>query len=148
MYQLSKRAELIIKLAKEAAREYGQSYVGTEHLLLAIVREGSGLGARILAECGATEERLTEEIARILKDRLNETWILGRLPGTRNFRDVLRSAAEAARGHGNWQIGSVHLLIALLNEPDCVGYQALRAVGVSSDTVRKAVIQESSAQAR
>ncbi|GAG34211.1 unnamed protein product, partial [marine sediment metagenome] len=112
MNYLTKRADQIVKLAKEVAREYGQGYVGTEHLLLAIVREGTGLGAKILLEHGVTEERMREEIDKLLQMHLQETWVFGRLPGTPNFKDVLAKAAHEARGSGNWQICSVHLLLA------------------------------------
>ncbi len=147
MYQLSKRADKILTLAREAAREYGQGHVGTEHLLLGIVREGTGLGAKILLAHGANEERVKTQIAQVMSERLQETWILGRLPGTRHFRDVLSHAAEAAKGRGNWQICSVHLLLALLAEPDSTGYRVLRDLGVSGDTVRRAIVQEAAAPA-
>jgi ATP-dependent Clp protease ATP-binding subunit ClpC len=146
MYQLSKRAERILSLAREAAREYGQGHVGTEHLLLAIVREGTGLGARILLDNGANEVRVKAQINQVLKDRLQETWVLGRLPGTRHFRDVLSKAAEAARGRGNWQICSGHLLMALLAERDSTGFRVLRELGITTDTVRRALNQEPAAQ--
>lgn len=146
MHRLSKRAERILALAREVAREYGQGFVGTEHLLLAIVREGSGLGARLLLEHDATEETIKAYIAEFSKDRMQETWVLGRLPGTRHYRDVLSKAAAAARGRGNWQICSVHLLMALLAERDSTAYRVLKALGVSAETVRRAIVQEVSAQ--
>lgn len=147
MYQLSRRAEKILNLAREAAREDGQGHVGTEHLLLAILREGTGLGARILLSSGATEERVKAQIEQAVKDRLQETWVLGRLPGTRHFRDVLSKAAEAAKGRGTWQICSVHLLMALLAERDSTGYRVLRDLGVTNDTVRRAIAQEAATPA-
>lgn len=146
MHHLSKRAERILNLAREAAREYGQGYVGTEHLLLAILREGTGLGARILLENGVTEDQVKAMIADIIKERLQETWVLGRLPGTRHYRDVLSKAAEAARGRGTWQICSVHLLIALLNERESTGYRVLRALGITGETVRQFIAKETAAQ--
>ena len=147
MYQLSKRAEKILNLAREAAREDGQGHVGTEHLLIAILREGTGLGAKILQQAGGTEERIRAEIAKVVQDKLQETWVLGRLPGTRHFRDVLSKAAEAAKGRGNWQICSVHLLMALLAEHESTGYRVLRELGVSGDVVRRAIVQEAEATA-
>jgi len=141
MQYLSKRAERIIGLAKEAAREYEQGYVGTEHLLLATVREGTGLGAKILIDHGATEERIRDQIDKLVKVRLQETWVLGRLPGTPHFKDILARAGEQARGLGNWQICSVHLLLALLAEKGSMGHQVLRALGLSSDTIRKSIVR-------
>lgn len=140
MNHLTKRAERILQLARQIAREYGQGYVGTEHLLLAILREGEGTGAQFLIEHGATEKRMAEEIERLSQDCLHETWVLGRLPGTPHFRDVIAKAADEARGRGNWQIGSLHLLLALLTEKQSVGYKALQAAGITSDLVRRALM--------
>lgn len=142
MNHVTKRADQILKLAKTAASEYGQRYVGTEHVLLAIAREGEGLGARLLAEKGATEDILKEEIDRQLKLRLQETWVMGRVPGAPNFRDVITRAANEARGMGNWQICSVHLLLALLAERDCVGHKTLRALGIRAEDLRKSVVRQ------
>lgn len=140
MNHLTKRAERILALARVIAREYGQGYVGTEHLLLAIVREGTSVAARFLIAAGATEERLSKEINELIKDRLHETWVLGRLPGTPHFRDVLARAAEESRGRGNWQIESFHLLLALLREKQSVGYSALTTLGINFDQVRSALL--------
>ncbi|GMU22254.1 MAG: hypothetical protein AMXMBFR13_23420 [Phycisphaerae bacterium] len=142
MHHLSRRAEQILKLAKEAAREYEQGFVGTEHLLLGIIREGTGVGAAILLEHGATEEKIKERIDHLIRQRLQETWILGRLPGTRHYRDVLSKAGAAARGHGNWQICSVHLLMALLQEKGSTGCQVLTDLGISMEVVRRAIVQQ------
>ena len=142
MNYLTKRADHIVKLAKEVAREYGQGYVGTEHLLLAIIREGTGLGAQILLDQGATEKKVREEIDELLKMRLQETWVFGRLPGTPHFKDVMAKAAHEARGSGNWHICSVHLLLALLAEKGSTAYKALHALGLSSGTIRKALVRQ------
>jgi len=142
MNQMTRRAEEIVRLAKEIAQQESHGFVGTEHLLLGILREGSGLGAQILHDHGITEHDLREEIGRLNQDRLQETWVMGRLPGTPNFRDVLSKAAQAARGSGNWQICSVHLLLALLAEKDSTGFKALNALGVTVEGVRKVLVRQ------
>jgi ATP-dependent Clp protease ATP-binding subunit ClpC len=145
--QLTRRAEQILKLAKEAAAEENRGFVGTEHLLLAIMREGTGLGARVLAEHGVTEARVREQVEELNHDRLNETWVMGRLPGTPNFMDVLSRAVEAARGAGNWQICSIHLLVGLLTLRESTGGKVLRALGVTGETVRKGLAQAATVKA-
>ena len=142
MNQLTRRADQIIRLAKEIARQEGQGFVGTEHLLLAIIHEGSGLGAQILRSKGVTEGLARDEIAKLVRDRLHETWVMGRLPGTPNFRDVLSRAAEEARGMGNWQVCSVHLLLALMAEKDAIGAKALKALDVTAESVRKCLVRQ------
>jgi len=141
MIQLSKRAETILKLAKEIAAEYRQRYVGTEHLLLAILREGTGSAADILQDHGVDDEQARQEIDKLLRARMQETWVLGRVPGSPHFRDVLSRAAQEARGAGNWQIGSIHLLLGLLAEKGSVGHNALRAMDITTDTVRRHLLQ-------
>ena len=137
MNHLTPRAKKVLDLAKDIAREYGQGYVGTEHLLLAILREGTGLGAKALVAEGVSEEAAGEVISELAKDRLHETWVMGRLPGTPHFRDVLSRAAHEARGQGNWLIGSAHILLALLSEEDSIGAQTLVTLGVSQEAIRK-----------
>ncbi|MGB0717108.1 MAG: Clp protease N-terminal domain-containing protein, partial [Phycisphaerae bacterium] len=66
----SGRVDHVIKLANRIAHEYDLEYVGTEHLLLAIQREGTGVGAAILAKRGVTEEKLKEEIEKLVKAQL------------------------------------------------------------------------------
>ena len=139
MHHLTPRAITIVNLAKSIAREDGQGYVGTEHLLLAIIREGDGMGAKALAAQDVTEEDARDVIDELIKERLQETWVLGRLPGTPHFRDVLSRAKDEARGQGNWLIGSVHLLLALLSEKNSIGAKALEELNVSGHKIREAL---------
>ena len=88
MRHLSRRANQVLKLAHKAAQEYGLGYVGTEHLLLGIVREGTSLGGRMLLHQGATEPRIKAAVDELVKQRLDETWVTGRLPGTPHFVNV------------------------------------------------------------
>lgn len=136
---LSKEAATIVELAKEFARQYGQHYVGTEHLVLAILGEHEGLGAKVLTKLSVDQDTAKQQIDELLKDRLQETWVMGRLPGTPHYRDVLARAADEAKGSGNWQIRSEHILLALLAEKASTGYKALAALGVDADTVRKMI---------
>ncbi len=141
MISLSTRADQILRLAKQIGREFGQGYVGTEHLLLAIVREGTGLGARILLE-QSTEAGIREQISKLQEHRPQETWVLGRLPGTPHFKDVLAKAVAEARGRGNWQVCSGHLLLALLAEGGCVAAEVLKNLGITDQQIRKALTEE------
>jgi len=136
---VSSEVQTIVNLAKEFARQYGLNYVGTEHLVLAVVCEQDGVAARVLADLGVDEDRAKACIDELTKDRMQETWVMGRLPGTPHFRDVLTHAAQAAKGTGNWQIHSEHLTIALLCEKSSTGFRALRALGVTLEGFRRAL---------
>ena len=64
------------------SREYEREYVGTEHVLMAVQREGTGTGASILAKHGITGPKLKAQVDQLIKKQLEETWVFGRLPGT------------------------------------------------------------------
>ena len=138
MRHLSKRASQVLKLAHEAAQEYGQGYVGTEHLLLGIIREGTSLGARILLDHGATESRTKARVDELVNKHLDETWVTGRLPGSPHFMNVFARAERIARRLGHSQICAEHLLAALLTLTGSVGYKVLRAMGISMEIVENA----------
>ncbi len=128
MYErLSKRVEKVIKaLAPAISREYELDYVGTEHVLLAIEREGTGVGARVLHDHQITAAKLKAEVDKLVKKSMEETWVFGRLPGTPHFRNVMASAIEQARQLKSREVCTEHLLLALLKEKGSVAGAALR----------------------
>jgi len=133
----SQRVTKVIKLADAVAREYEREYIGTEHLLLAIRRERGGRGARILAGRHLSEELLREEIDKLIKDQMEETWVFGRLPGTPHFKNVMAKAIEECQAVGGKSVETEHLLLALLRERGCVAFKALESLGLTYDAARK-----------
>lgn len=137
MYEhLSKRVERVIKSAHRIAHDYGQEYVGTEHILLAIASEPEATGSRWLMSNGATEAKIKAEVDRLIQSSLEDTWVFGRLPGTPHFRNVMASAIEEARELGSKEVRTEHLLLGLLREKGSVAYEALKRLGLSARTVR------------
>lgn len=132
----SQRVAEVIKLANQIAREYEQEYVGTEHVLLAIQREGAGIGAAILAKHGATAERLRAEVDKLIRKRLEETWVFGRLPGTPHFKNVMAVAIQQCQQLEDREVSTEHMLLALLQERGSVAHKALKAVGLTYSTAR------------
>jgi len=142
MYEhLSPRVEKVIKLANRIAREYGQEYVGTEHVLLAIVEEGTGKGVQILANHKLDSEKVKAEIDRLIEKSLEDTWVFGRLPGTPHFRNVVARAIDEARALGSREVCTEHLLLGLLREKGSVAYNALTSLGLELDRVREEIAQ-------
>lgn len=127
----SQRVAEVIKIANAVAREYEREYVGTEHVLLAIQQEGTGVGAAVLQKQGVTPQKLRSEIEKLIKKQLEETWVFGRLPGTPHFKNVVASAIKECQDLDAAELCTEHLLLALLKEKGCVAYEALKAVGVS-----------------
>lgn len=142
MYEkLSKRVERVIKEAHKIAREYDQEFVGTEHVLLAISREGTGLGAKLLDKHGATLDRIEEQVDQLIQHSMEETWVFGRLPGSPHFKNVVARAIEAARQLESKEVCTEHLLLALLKEKGCVANKALKNLDIDLDVVRTEVAE-------
>ncbi|MEP0841534.1 MAG: ATP-dependent Clp protease ATP-binding subunit [Phycisphaerae bacterium] len=140
MYEhLSKRVDQVIKLANAIAREYEQEYVGTEHILLAIARDGNGTGADILRRHGATEARIQAQVDKLTQAQLEDTWVFGRLPGSPHFKNVIARAIEEARRLKSKEVCTEHLLLGLLAEQGCVAHEALKALGLTARVVREDV---------
>lgn len=148
MYEkLSKRVETIVKLASEIAREYEQDYVGTEHVLLAIEREGTGVGAQVLRSHGVSGVRLKHEVDNLVKKSMEETWVFGRLPGTPHFRNVVATAIEQAQQLESKEVCSEHLLLALLREKGSVACSALHNLKLNYADVREDILRLTSSSA-
>ncbi len=148
MYEhLSRRVDHVIKLANSIAREYEQDYVGTEHVLLAIAQEGTGLGARILQERGVTEGRIRSEVGKLVKASLEDTWVFGRLPGTPHFKNVVAAAIEEARELKSREVCTEHLLLGLLAEKGSVAHAAMKNLGLTAKSLREDVRRATAAEA-
>jgi len=138
---LSDRVNHVIKLANRIAREYELEYVGTEHVLLAIAQEGTGLGAKILFERGLSEEKIKERVDELIQKSLEDTWVFGRLPGTPHFKNVVALAIEKARELKSKNVCTEHLLLGLLAEKGCVAQQVLKHLGITSKLVKNEVLK-------
>jgi ATP-dependent Clp protease ATP-binding subunit ClpA len=134
MYQhLSDTAKDVLKRAEDMARQEQKEYVGTEHVLLAILDHGLGLGAQILENCGITLPLVKDQIEIFTKKQLEETWVFGRLPGTPHFKQVIAYAIEEAEKAHNSKVGTEYLLLALLREKGCIAERTLVKLGLSLD---------------
>ena|SRR3990167_3303008 len=142
----SPRVAEVIKLANHIAREYEREYVGTEHILLAIQREGTGVGAAVLAKRGVTAGRLRDEIDKLIKKQMEETWVFGRLPGTPHFKNVVATAIQQCQQLESKEVCTEHLLLALLIEKGCVAHKALKTLGLTHDQVRSDILELTSAK--
>lgn len=139
MRPLSKRASQALEFAEEAAQEYRQGYVSTEHLLLGIIREGTSLAARVLLDHGATEYRTKALVDELFEQRSDETWVTGRLPGSPHFIDVFGRAERIAERLDHPRICVEHLLAALLTQTGSMGFEILHRIGISMETIEPAL---------
>ena len=142
MYQhLSETAKTVLKIAERLANQDQQEYVGTEHVLLAIMEQGLGIGAQVLQNQSITTEALKQQIAAIIKRTMHETWVLGRLPGTPHFKQVIACAIEEAEKAHDSRVGTEYLLLGLLCEKGCIAERALASLGVNLDLARSKIAQ-------
>lgn len=144
MQHLDANADAAVKLAQSIAYEYGLDYVGTEHILLAILRHNRGTGAAVLKDFNVSEQAVNNEIKDALESRSEDTWVFGRLPGTPHFRNVMVLAQDEAAQLESRQIGSEHLLLALLREAGSTAQRILGKLGVTLENCRQAVLSEPS----
>lgn len=135
----SPRVAELVKISNKIAREYDQEYVGTEHLLLAIQRQGTGVGAGILEKRGVSAEKLKAEVDRLVKQSMEETWVFGRLPGTPHFKNVMARAIEQCQDLETDTVRTEHILLALLKERGSVACTALANLGVTYEDTRTIV---------
>ena len=130
----SKRVQHIIKFAKEEAIRLGHSYVGSEHLLLGLLRENSGLSSKIfdIYDCDINDiQSMIEDMIKTL----GNTMTLGHLPLTRRAERILRNAFNEAAGLGTTVADDEHLLLAILKESEGIAKEVLNSHNLDYDSV-------------
>ena len=132
------KARKVMSLAQEEARSLGKMYVGTEHLLLALIKEGEGIAAQALAKLDVTYEE-TLATVREISSEVSEPVPGGHIPFTPRAKRVLEDAYRETMTHGQTYIATEHLLLGIVAEGDGRAMTALSRMGVSGDAVRNSV---------
>ena len=147
MERFTQRARRALSLAQEEAERLQHSSIGTEHLLLGLIREDGGVAGRVLRELGLELPRVEELVKRLSKEsNRNPNVELGLSPGTKK---VLEYAVDEARRMGHHYIGTEHLLLGLIRETQNPALEVLRRLGISPQEVRRQtrnVLQDSPLQ--
>lgn len=133
------RARKVMALAREEARRYNHEYIGTEHILLGLVKEGSGVAANVLQNLDIELKKIRIEVEKIVQTGPDLVSV-GQLPFTPKVKKVLEFAMEEAKNLGHNYIGTEHLLLGLLREHEGVAAQVLLNLGVKLEDVREEVI--------
>ncbi len=145
MDRLTQRARRVLSLAHHEAERMRHNYIGTEHLLLGLVREEGGVAARVLRELGLEAARVEEIVERLTGAGQHDGGKIDLSPGT---QQVLEFAFEEARRLGNHYVSTEHLLLGLVRYGEGIALNVLRKLGVSPEQIRRQtrrVLQESSA---
>src|SRR5512147_435777 len=148
MERFTQRARRVLSLAHQEAERMRHNYIGTEHLLLGLIREEGGVAGRVLRELGVEAERVQELVERLTGTGSYRGGKLDLAPGT---QQVLEYAVDEARRMGHHYIGTEHLLLGLVRHGEGVAMDVLRKLGVTAEQIRRQtrrVLQESSASQR
>ena len=133
------RARKVIALANQEAQRFNHEWVGTEHVLLGLVKEGTGVGANVLKNLDVDLHKVRMEVERIVKSG-PEMAPMGRLPQTPRAKKVLEYAIEEAKALNHNYVGTEHLLLGLLREREGVAAQVLMNMGLKLEEVREEVL--------
>lgn len=136
--KFTEKARKVMSLAQDEARELGQMYVGTEHLLLGLIKEGDGIAAQAMAGLDVSYDE-TMAIVREITRREAEPVPGGHIPFTPRAKRVLEGAYRETISRGQTYISTEHLLLGIVREGNGVAMEALSRMGVSGDAVRNAV---------
>ncbi len=137
--RFTERARKVILLAKEEAKRFNHDYIGTEHILLGLVREGEGVAAAVLASFGLSPDKVRLEVEKLVQPGPT-TVVSGDLPFTPKAKKVIELAMEEARALGHNYIGTEHLLLGLIREGEGVASQVLMNLGLELEKVREEVM--------
>ena len=138
--RFTERAKKVLGLARREAQELNHDYIGTEHLLLGLVREGGGVAANVLRNLGVDNDRIREEVMKYMQPGPNMK-VLSKLPFTPRVKKVLELSLEAAIELGHNYVGTEHLLLGLIRENDGVAAHVLLDLGLRLEEVRDAVLE-------
>jgi ATP-dependent Clp protease ATP-binding subunit ClpC len=138
--RFTERARKVVILVKEEARRFNHDYIGTEHILLGLIREGEGVAATVLQKMGVSLENIRLEVEKLVQPGPT-TQIIGDIPFTPRAKKALELAAEEARSLGHNYIGTEHLLLGLIREGEGVASQVLLNLGMDLNTVRNEVME-------
>ena len=127
IYKFTNKAKKVIEIANDISVQLGHNYIGTEHILYGLVKEGNGIAAKVLNNKGITEEKVRVKIEEILGIGREIKETLGFTPRTKR---VLENAFLEAKRIGYNYIGTEHLLLAIMKEGDCVAVRIITELDV------------------
>ena len=134
MDRLTQRARRVLSLAHQEAERMRHNYIGTEHLLLGLIREEGGVAGRVLRELGLESSRVQEIVERLTGTGQHRGGKIDLSPGT---QQVLEHAVEEAKRMGHHYIGTEHLLLGLIRHQEGVALNVLQKLGVTPEEIRR-----------
>jgi ATP-dependent Clp protease ATP-binding subunit ClpC len=140
MYErFTDRARKVMQLANQEAQRFNHEYIGTEHILLGLVKEGSGVAANVLKNLDVDLRKIRLEVEKIVQSGPDMV-TMGKLPQTPRAKKVIEYAMEEARNLNHNYVGTEHLLLGLIREQEGVAAQVLMNLGLKLEDVREEVL--------
>src|SRR3977135_659764 len=133
------RAKRVLALAQDEAIRFNHNYIGTEHLLLGLVREGEGVAARVLDSLGVELSKVRTAVEFIIA-RGDSTTSPSEITLTPRVKKIIELAIDEARKLGHSHVGTEHLLVGMGREGNSVASGVLQSLGIKLETVRQQVI--------
>ncbi len=140
MHNFTPRAQQVLSLAKKEAERFNHNYVGTEHLLLGLIKLGQGVAVQVLQKLQLDLETVRMEVEKHVGSN-DESKIAGTIPYTPRVRKVLNLAANEARALNHSYVGTEHILLGLLREGEGVAAQVLRGLDIDIDRTRNEILK-------
>ena len=134
------RARKVMGLARQEAQRFNHDYIGTEHILLGLIQEGSGVAADVLKNLDVDPKKIRQEIEKLVSHGTTMV-TMGQLPFTPRAKKVLELALEEASNLGHNYIGTEHLLLGLIREQEGIAAQVLQNLSVRLEDVREEVLE-------
>ncbi|MCE9634692.1 MAG: ATP-dependent Clp protease ATP-binding subunit [Planctomycetes bacterium] len=138
--RFTERARKVMTLARQEAQRFNHDYIGTEHILLGLVQEGSGVAAQVMKNLSVDMKKIRLEVEKIVKNGTNMV-TMGQLPFTPRAKKVLELALEEAQNLGHSYIGTEHLLLGLIRENEGIAAQVILNLGTTLEEVREQVLE-------
>ncbi len=140
MYErFTDRARKVMQLANQEAQRFNHEYIGTEHILLGLVKEGSGVAANVLKNLDVDLRKIRNEVEKIVQPG-PDIVTMGKLPQTPRAKKVIEYSMEEARNLNHNYVGTEHILLGLLREQEGVAAQVLMNLGLKLEDVREEVL--------
>ena len=133
------RARKVMQLANQEAQRFNHEYIGTEHIILGLVKEGSGVAANVLKNLDIDLRKIRLEVEKLVQSG-PEMVTIGKLPHTPRAKKVIEYSMEEARNLNHNYVGTEHILLGLLREQDGVAAQVLMNLGMKLEDVREEVL--------
>jgi ATP-dependent Clp protease ATP-binding subunit ClpC len=140
MYErFTDRARKVMQLANQEAQRFNHEYIGTEHVLLGLIKEGSGVAANVLKNLDIDLRKIRMEVEKLVQSGPDMV-TMGKLPQTPRAKKVIEYSMEEARNLNHNYVGTEHILLGLLREQEGVAAQVLMNLGLKLEDVREEVL--------